>query len=72
MLNKLSDRASIPSAAQITVADAIQNRIVINVPDVNQFTPNREATRAEVVAMINQALVRSGRSIAVSSVYIVA
>lgn len=72
VLDKLSDRASIPSAAQITVADAIQNRVVVNVPDVNKFTPNRDATRAEVVAMINQALVRTGRSIAVSSIYIVA
>ena len=72
VLDRLSDRASIPSAAQITVADAIQNRVVVNVPDVNQFTPNRDATRAEVVAMINQALVRTGRSIAVSSIYIVA
>ncbi len=72
VLDKLSDRNSIPAAAQITVADAIQNRIVINQPDVKQFTPNREATRAEVVAMINQALVKSGRSIAVNSTYIVA
>ncbi len=72
VLDKLTDRDSIPEAARITVADAIQNRIVVNFPNVAQFTPNREATRAEVVAMINQALVQSGRSIAVKSTYIVA
>lgn len=71
-LNKLTDRSSIPASAQNTVAAAIQNRIVVNFPDVNQFTPNRDATRGEVVAMINQALSRSGRAIAVSSTYIVA
>ena len=69
-LAKLTDRASIPADAQTIVATAIQNRIVVNYPDVNQFTPNREATRAEVVAMINQALSRSGRALAVNSSYI--
>ena len=69
-LAKLTDRASIPADAQTIVAAAIQNRIVVNYPDVNQFTPKREATRAEVVAMINQALSRSGRALAVNSAYI--
>ncbi len=69
-LAKLTDRASIPADAQTIVATAIQNRIVVNYPDVNQFTPKREATRAEVVAMINQALSRSGRALAVNSSYI--
>ncbi|MCX5964977.1 MAG: S-layer homology domain-containing protein [Cyanobacteria bacterium] len=69
-LDKLTDRASIPADAQTIVATAIQNRIVVNYPDVNQFTPKREATRAEVVAMINQALSRSGRALAVNSSYI--
>jgi hypothetical protein len=71
-LSKLTDRASILANDQATVANAIQNRIVVNFPDVNQFTPTRDATRAEVVAMINQALSRSGRAIAVSSTYILA
>jgi parallel beta-helix repeat protein len=69
-LAKLTDRTSIPADAQTIVATAIQNRIVVNYPDVNQFTPKREATRAEVVAMINQALSRSGRALAVNSSYI--
>lgn len=71
-LSKLTDRARIPASDQNMVATAIQNRIVVNFPDVNQFTPTREATRAEVVAMINQALSRSGRAIAVSSTYVFA
>ncbi len=71
-LSKLTDRNSIPANDQNTVATAIANRIVVNFPDVNQFTPTREATRAEVVAMINQALSRSGRAIAVNSTYVVA
>jgi parallel beta-helix repeat protein len=69
-LAKLTDRASIPADSQTIVATAIQNRIVVNYPNVNQFTPNREATRAEVVAMINQTLSRSGRALAVNSRYI--
>ena len=72
ILTKLTDRATIPTDSQPTVATAIQNRIVVNYPDVNQFTPNREATRAEVVAMINQVLSRSGRALAVNSTYILA
>ncbi len=70
ILTKLTDRAIIPADAQLTVATAIQNRIVVNYPNVSQFTPNREATRAEVVAMINQILSRSGRALAVNSSYI--
>ena len=70
ILTKLTDRATIPADAQPTVATAIQNRIVVNYPNVSQFTPNREATRAEVVAMINQILSRSGRALAVNSPYI--
>jgi parallel beta-helix repeat protein len=70
ILTKLTDRSSIPADAQTTVATAIQNRIVVNYPNVTQFTPNREATRAEVVAMINQILSRSGRALAVNSPYI--
>lgn len=71
ILTKLTDRASIPSDAQTTIATAIQNRIVVNYPNITQFTPNREATRAEVVAMINQILSQSGRALAVNSTYIV-
>ncbi len=71
-LSKLTDRNSIPASDQSTVATAIANRIVVNFPDINQFTPTRAATRAEVVAMINQVLSRSGRAIAVSSTYILA
>jgi hypothetical protein len=34
---------------------------VVNYPDIQAFDPNREATRAEVAAMVHQALVKMGR-----------
>jgi S-layer homology domain len=55
------DAKDIPKYAIDRVAAASVDKLVVNYPDKLAFTPNREATRAEVAAMIHQALVRMGR-----------
>jgi hypothetical protein len=71
VLNAFDDRSTIPANALNTVAAATQQRIPVNYPNVRVLNPNRDATRAEVVAMIHQALVRAGKVSAVASPYIV-
>lgn len=71
-LKVYSDRAQIPSYATETVATATQRRIVVNHPNVRQLEPMRDITRAEVVALIYQALVALNRAPAIASAFIVA
>ncbi|BAY22431.1 hypothetical protein NIES2100_21940 [Calothrix sp. NIES-2100] len=66
-----SDRNSIPEYARQAVATATQQQIVVNYPDPKQLVPVREATRAEVAAMVYQALVAIQRTNAIKSPYIV-
>jgi hypothetical protein len=55
------DAKDIPNYAIDRVAAASVDKLVVNYPDKLAFVPNKEATRAEVAAMIHQALVRMGR-----------
>jgi S-layer homology domain len=55
------DAKDIPKYAIDRIAAATANGLVVNYPDKDVFAPNKEATRAEVSAMIHQALVRTGR-----------
>jgi parallel beta-helix repeat protein len=71
VLDRFADHQAIPAAARAQVASAVANRLVVTYPDVQQLAPNRAATRAEVSAMVYQALVLSARSPAVRSPYIV-
>ena len=70
-LNLYDDRGTIPQNALDRVAAATQDRIIVNYPNVRQFNPNRDATRAEVSAMVYQTLVRDGRVASLNSQYIV-
>ncbi|MEO0683876.1 MAG: DUF1565 domain-containing protein, partial [Cyanobacteria bacterium J06649_11] len=65
------DRAEIPSYATNTMAIATQKLLVVNYPLKSQLEPLRETTRAEVVALIYQALVALGKQKAIVSPYIV-
>ncbi len=65
------DRNTIPDYASKAVATATQQQIVVNYPDPKQLVPVREATRAEVAAMVYQALVAIQRTKAINSPYIV-
>ncbi|MBD6617091.1 DUF1565 domain-containing protein [Komarekiella sp. 'clone 1'] len=70
-LKVYSDRQAIPEYAQTAVATATQQRIIVNYPDPKLLEPSRPATRAEVAAMIYQALVAIQRTPAINSPYIV-
>ncbi len=64
------DAAEIPSYAAQKVAAASTAGLVVNYPNQKLLSPNRSATRAEVAAIIYQALVRSGKIEAIQSPYI--
>lgn len=70
-LNVYGDRAQIPSYATATVAIATQKRLIVNYPQLSQLNPMRDITRAEVAALIYQALVALGQANAIASPYIV-
>ncbi|HEY9634398.1 MAG TPA: S-layer homology domain-containing protein [Coleofasciculaceae cyanobacterium] len=71
LLEIYEDRDSIPAYAKSAVAAATQAGIVVNYPTLALLEPKREATRAEAIAFVYQALVRAGRVSAISSPYIV-
>ncbi len=71
VLDQFSDRAQIPGYARAAVAAATQGRLVVSYPSTDRLSPNRDATRAEVAAMVHQALVNQGRLGAIASPYIV-
>lgn len=56
-----ADGDEIPDYASSSVVAALENRMLVNYPNVREIDPNRAATRAEVAAMIYQALVRAGQ-----------
>ncbi|MEL6463238.1 MAG: S-layer homology domain-containing protein, partial [Cyanobacteria bacterium J06621_15] len=61
----------IPGWATEQVAIATANGLVVNYPDRNSFRPNEEATRAEVAAMLHQALVKIDQVEPVKSQYVI-
>jgi parallel beta-helix repeat protein len=65
------DQAKIPDYAKDEVAKAIEKGIIVNYPNLKQLNPTRDATRAEVVAIVYQALVDADRVAAIDSPYIV-
>jgi len=66
------DWSRIPSYAKTQVAIATEKGMVVNYPDLKRLEPNRSATRAEVAAMLYQALVQQGEMPAIASNAIVA
>ncbi|MBD2137044.1 S-layer homology domain-containing protein [Anabaena sp. FACHB-1237] len=71
VLTVYSDRAQIPSYATTATAIATEKLIVVNYPQIDQLEPMREITRAEIAALIYQALVATGQEPGISSPYIV-
>ncbi|HEY9666882.1 MAG TPA: S-layer homology domain-containing protein, partial [Coleofasciculaceae cyanobacterium] len=71
-LNAYNDRNSIPDYAKDEVTTATKKEIVVNYPQVKQLNPTKDATRAEVAAMVYQALVDAQQVSAITSPYIVA
>jgi hypothetical protein len=65
------DADQIPAWAVEKVAAATEAGLVVSYPNTDTFSPNEPATRAEVSAMIYQALVQAGKADAQPSEYIV-
>jgi len=71
LLQELGDLQGLPNWARPKIAASAQNGLIVNHPDPNQLDPNQPATRAEIVAMIHQALVKEGRLDAIESEFVV-
>jgi S-layer homology domain len=65
------DSAKIPEWAVPAAGTAAESNIVVNYPNLDQLRPEQPATRAEVAALIYQALVASGKVESIPSQYIV-
>lgn len=70
VLQAYQDADQIPNYAREQVAAAIASGIVANYPDRNLLNPNRNASRAEVTAMLYQALVQAGQAEPIESQYV--
>ncbi|PAX51265.1 DUF1565 domain-containing protein [Brunnivagina elsteri] len=69
-LKSFDDQSNIPDYAKNAVLIATDKRIIVNYPNIKQMNPTREATRAEVAAMVYQSLANAGRVVAINSPYI--
>jgi hypothetical protein len=56
--NYFQDAEQLAPADRSVVAASLENRLVVNYPDVRQLEPNQIASRADVSALVYQALVR--------------
>jgi S-layer homology domain len=70
-LSIYTDANQIPKYALDKVAAATEAGMIVNYPDSKVFSPNQEATRADVAAMVHQALVKTGKLQPISSPNIV-
>jgi hypothetical protein len=70
-LQLYTDRTKVPKWAVDKVAAATEAGIVVNHPERTLLQPNRTATRAEVAAMIYQAMAKKGQVPAKASEYVV-
>lgn len=70
-LSRYSDANTVPNWANEKVAAATAGGIVVNYPNLEELNPTEATTRAELSAMIYQALAKEGIVEPVNSVYIV-
>lgn len=70
-LSRYSDANTVPNWANEKVAAATAGGIVVNYPNLEQLNPTEPTTRAELSAMIYQALAKEGIVEPVDSVYVV-
>ena len=73
ILQRFEDSDGIPNWAKQQVAAATEAGLVVNDPNTNKnaLSPEKPATRAEVAAMIHQALVNTGKLDPLQSEYII-
>ncbi|MCU0526549.1 MAG: S-layer homology domain-containing protein [Elainella sp. Prado103] len=70
-LSVFQDQQQIPDWAKPAIATATESGLVVSYPDTQSFNPDQPATRAEVAAMLYQALTASGKLQPIQSNYIV-
>jgi hypothetical protein len=70
-LSRYTDATKIPTWATDKVAAATAGSLVVNYPNLQQLNPNQPTTRAELSAMIYQALAQEGVVEPVASEYVV-
>ncbi|MFB2982579.1 S-layer homology domain-containing protein [Microseira sp. BLCC-F43] len=70
-LQVYKDANQIPAYAKNAVAAATAAGLVVNHPDAAVLNPNKMVTRAEVAALIHQALVKEGKAEKINSKFIV-
>lgn len=70
-LSVFQDQQQIPAWAKPAIGTAAESGLIVSYPDTQQFNPNQPATRAEVAAMLYQALTASGKLPPLQSNYIV-
>lgn len=71
VLQFYSDATAIPASYRTLIAAATERGIVANYPSVKTCSPNKVATRAEVAALLYQAMVSTGDAVAISSPHVV-
>ena len=71
IISVYKDAKDIPTYAIGKIAAATTNGLVVNYPNPQILDPNKVASRAEVAAMIHQALVKRGKLEAIPSPNIV-
>ena len=59
-IDRYSDATAIPKWANEKIAAATSASLVVNHPNIDQLNPNEPTTRAELAAMLYQALAREG------------
>ena len=64
VLSFYEDASEIPSYAAKSVVAATEQQMVVNYPNLKRLNPSRSATRAEVAALVYQALVNAGKVVA--------
>jgi S-layer homology domain len=70
-LQVYKDANQIPAYAKNAVAAATEAGLVVNHPKAAVLNPNKIATRAEVAALIHQAMVKEGKAEKINSKFIV-
>lgn len=70
-LQRYEDANGIPQYGMGPVAAATEAGLVVNYPKLEQFNPEKAASRAEVASFLYQALVRQGKVEKIPSEYIV-
>ena len=70
VLQSYGDANDIPNYAKDKVAAATNAGLIANYPDRNILAPNRNATRAEVAAIVYQAMVQQGKLQPIDSPYV--